>query len=81
MTTQYLWLVVFAVVMYFIATDESIAAGFYYTIKLAKAYIQRQWWWLLNNPRNPVVKYLMYRRYLKMAENMMAKINRDNEKE
>ena len=80
MTTQYLWLVVFAVVMYFIATDESIAAGFY-TIKLAKAYIQRQWWWLLNNPRNPVVKYLMYRRYLKMAENMMAKISRDNEKE
>lgn len=81
MTAQYLWLVVFAVVVYFIATDESIAAGFYYIIKLAKAYIQRQWWWLLNNPRNPVVKYLMYRRYLKMAENMMAKINRDNEKE
>jgi len=79
MTTQYFWLVVFAVAVYFIATDESIAAAFYYVIKLAKAYIDQQWWWLLHNPRNPVVKYLIYRRSLKMAENMMAEINRDKE--
>jgi hypothetical protein len=79
MTSQYFWLVVFAVAVYFIATDESIAAAFYYIIKLAKAYIDRQWWWLLHNPRNPVVKYLIYRRSLKMAEDMMAEINRDKE--
>ena len=79
MTSQHFWLVVFAVVVYFIATDESIAAAFYYIIKLAKAYIDRQWWWLLHNPRNPVVKYLIYRRSLKMAEDMMAEINRDKE--
>jgi len=79
MTSQHFWLVVFAVAVYFIATDESIAAAFYYIIKLAKAYIDRQWWWLLHNPRNPVVKYLIYRRSLKMAEDMMAEINRDKE--
>jgi hypothetical protein len=79
MTSQHFWLVVFAVAVYFIATDESIAAAFYYIIKLAKAYIDRQWWWLLHNPRNPVVKYLIYRRSLKMAEDMMVEINRDKE--
>ena len=81
MTAQYLWLVVFSFALYFIITDESIAAAFYYITRLAKSYIQRQWWWLLHNPKNPVVKYLIYRRSLKMAEQLMSKINTDKEKE
>ena len=81
MTAQYLWLVVFSFALYFIITDESIAAAFYYVTRLAKSYIQRQWWWLLHNPKNPVVKYLIYRRSLKMAEQLMYKINTDKEKE
>ena len=81
MTTQYLWLVVFSFALYFIITDESIAAAFYYITRLGKSYIQRQWWWLLHNPKNPVVKYLIYRRSLKMAEQLMSKINTDKEKE
>jgi len=81
MTAQYLWLVVFSFALYFIITDESIAAAFYYVTRLAKAYIQRQWWWLLHNPKNPVVKYLIYRRSLKTAEYIMRQINTDKEKE
>ena len=75
MNPQLAWFALFAVAMYFIVSDESIAAAFYYVTKLAKAYIQRQWWWLLHNPRNPVVKYMMYRQSLKMAEKIMAEIN------
>jgi hypothetical protein len=81
MTAQYLWLIVFSFALYFIITDESIAAAFYYVTRLAKAYIQRQWWWFTHNPRNPVVKYLIYRRSLKVAENIMRQINIDKEKE
>jgi len=81
MTAQYLWLIVFSFALYFIITDESIAAAFYYVTRLAKAYIQRQWWWLLHNPKNPVVKYLIYRRSLKTAEHIMRQINTDKEKE
>jgi len=79
MTAQLTWFALFAVVMYFIVTDESIAAAFYYVIKLGQAYIQRQWWWLLHNPRNPVVKYMIHRRSLKMAEEMMRQINTKEE--
>jgi len=71
MTAQLTWFALFAVVMYFIATDESIAAAFYYVTRLAKAYTQRQWWWLLHNPRNPVVKYMMWRRSMKLAQELM----------
>jgi hypothetical protein len=75
MTAQLTWFALFAVVMYFIVTDESIAAAFYYVIKLGQGYIQRQWWWLSHNPGNPVVKYMIHRRSLKMAEEMMRQIN------
>ena len=71
MTAQLTWFALFAVVMYFIATDESIAVAFYYVTRLAKAYTQRQWWWLLHNPRNPVVKYMMWRRSMKLAQELM----------
>jgi len=71
----------FAVAAYFIVTDESVAAAFYYVTKLVKVYTQRQWWWIVHNPKNPVVKYLIYRRSLKLAKEIMAKINTDKEKE
>ena len=79
MSAQLTWFALFAVAMYFIVTDESIAAAFYYVIKLGQGYIQRQWWWLLHNPGNPVVKYMIYRRSLKMAEEMMRQINTKEE--
>ena len=71
MDFNYILFALFAVVMYFIVTDESIAAAFYYVIKLGQGYIQRQWWWLLHNPRNPVVKYMMWRRSMKLAKELM----------
>ena len=69
----------FAVVAYVIVTDDRAAAAFLYVSKLANTEIKRHWWWLLNNPKNPVVKYLIYRRSLRIAKELMAEIN--NEKE
>ena len=76
--TYYAWFIVFAVVAYFIVTDESVAAAFYYITRLGKSYIQRQWWWLKNNPANPIVKYLMWRRSNKLAKELMDELNSKN---
>ena len=69
----------FAVVAYIIVTDERAAAAFLYGIKLANTEIKRHWWWLTNNPRNPVVKYIVYRRSLRLAKELMAEINKEKE--
>ena len=79
MDSHYILFTLFAVAMYFIVTDDSVAAAFYYVTALAKQYIQRQWWWLTHNPRNPVVKYMIHRRSLKMAEDLMREINTKEE--
>ena len=69
----------FAVVAYIIVTDERVAAAFVYVSKLANTEIKRHWWWLTNNPRNPVVKYMIYRRSLRIAKELMVEINKDKE--
>ena len=70
MDSHYILFTLFAVAMYFIVTDDSVAAAFYYVTKLAKAYIQRQLWWFTHNPKNPIVKYLIYRRSMKLAQEL-----------
>jgi len=75
--TYYAWFIVFAVLAYFIVTDDSVAAAFYFIIRLARSYVQRQWWWFLNNPRNPIVKYLMWRRAYKLAKELQRELESD----
>ena len=69
----------FAVVAYVIVTDDRAAAAFLYVSKLANTEIKRHWWWLTNNPKNPVVKYMIYRRSLRLAKELMVEINKDKE--
>ncbi len=79
MNSNTILLGMFAVVAYIIVTDERAAAAFLYVSKLVDSNIRRHWWWLTNNPRNPVVKYLIYRRSLRIAKELMAEINKEKE--
>ena len=79
MNSHIILLGMFAVVAYIIVTDERAAAAFVYVSKLANTEIKRHWWWLTNNPRNPVVKYMIYRRSLRLAKELMVEINKDKE--
>ena len=79
MDSHIILLGIFAVVAYVIVTDERAAAAFLYVSKLANTEIKRHWWWLTNNPRNPVVKYMIYRRSLRLSKELMVEINKDKE--
>lgn len=79
MNSNTILLGMFAVVAYIIVTDERAAAAFLYVSKLVDSNIRRHWWWLTNNPRNPVVKYIIYRRSLRLAKELMAEINKEKE--
>lgn len=75
-TQQLIFFAIFAVAAYFIITDESVAAAFYYVLKLIKSKFQRLRWLILNDPRNPIVKYFMYRRSMKLAKELKLKIDK-----
>ena len=76
MNSQYAWFALFGIILYVIAVDENVAKAVDYVITLTKNNFRKQWWWLTNDPRNPIVKYLMWRRSMKLAKELKAKIDK-----
>ena len=71
MTIQYIYLVVFFIIAYLIIADANIASACVYIFDIIKNKIKGKVWWMMNNPRNPVVKYMMWRRSMKLAKELM----------
>lgn len=55
---------------YLISTDESVAYAVVLVSKIVKFQYEKTKWWVLHNPANPVVKWLMWRRALKLAKEL-----------
>lgn len=68
MNSYYIWFALFTIVAYFIVTDNSVARAFYMLTQLSKVQYEKTKWWILHNPANPIVKYLMWRRAIKLAK-------------
>lgn len=77
MEIYYFWFFLFAIAVYFIATDESVAKLVDYTSKLLRFQYEKTKWWILHNPANPVVKYIMWRNALKMAKDLQKQFDKD----
>ena len=76
METYYIWFVVFAIVGYVIVSDKNVPDAIVYVFDIIKNNFIKQIWWLKNNPRNPIVKYLMWRRSMKMAKDLMKELEK-----
>jgi hypothetical protein len=74
MTTYYFWFFLFAIIVYFAATDASIARAVDLLFKLGQFQYEKTKWWLLHNPRNPIVKYMIWRRSWKLAKELQNEI-------
>jgi hypothetical protein len=78
MTSYYIWFALFAIIAYFILTDNSVARAFYMLSQLARVQYEKTKWWILHNPANPIVKYLMWRRAMKLAKEIESEILNKN---
>ena len=48
--------------------------------QLARVQYEKVKWWAVHNPANPIIKYLMWRRAYKLAEELQKEIlERQNE--
>ena len=55
---------------YLIATDDSVAYAVVLVSKIVKFQYEKTKWWILHNPANPIVKYLIWRRALRLAKEL-----------
>lgn len=76
MTSYYFWFGIFMFVGYLIATDNSVAYAIVLISKIMKFQYEKQKWWLFHNPANPVVKWFMWRRALKLAKELEKELKK-----
>lgn len=77
-TNYYAWFVLFAIVAFLIATDNSIARAFYMLAQLVKFQYEKAKWWILHSPDNFIVRWLIDRRSMKMARELMKELDQKN---
>ena len=76
MSASYIYFIIFFCVAYLIITDQSVARAFYMLTQLARVQYEKVKWWTLHNPANPVVKYLMWRRAMKIAKELQKEFEK-----
>jgi hypothetical protein len=79
MTAYYFWFGIFIFVAYLILTDHSVAYAFTLVSKIVRFQYEKIKWWILHNPRNIIVRWMMWRNALRMAEELMREFA-ENEK-
>ena len=70
MTSYYAWFLIFALILYLVLMDANVSYAFLLTFRILKIRYVRTKWWILNNPRNPIVKYFIWRNSLKIAKEL-----------
>lgn len=76
MNSIYIYLIIFVCIGYLIATDESVAALINYLSRLLRFQYEKTKWIILNDPRNPIVKYFMWKRAYKLAKELQDEMER-----
>jgi hypothetical protein len=76
MNPFYIWFVIFACIGYLIVTDASVARLFVLLTGLARVQYEKIKWWVLYNPANPIVKWLMWRNALRLAKELAKELNK-----
>lgn len=71
MNSTYIYFIIFFCIAYLIVTDQSVAKAFYMLTQLARVQYERTKWWILYSPDNFIVRWLIHRRSMKMAKELM----------
>ena len=78
MNSTYIYFIIFFCIAYLIVTDQSVARAFYMLTQLARVQYEKTKWWILHNPANPIVKYLIWRRSNQLAKELRRELESRN---
>jgi len=78
MNTIYIYFVIFFCIGYLIVTDQSVARAFYMLTQLARVQYEKTKWWILHSPDNIIVKWLIHKKSMKMAKELMRELEEKN---
>ena len=76
MNSVYLYLLIFVCIAYLIVTDENIASLINYSGRMLRFQCEKTKWMILNDPRNPIVRWNIERRSYKLAKEIQDEMER-----
>jgi hypothetical protein len=71
-------LLFFGVIFYIVGTQPNVAKFIFLLQKYIEIQYRKTKWWVFNNPKNPVVKYFIWRRSIKLADNIRKQLEESN---
>ena len=78
MISLYFWLGLFLIIGYFVVTDNSLATFLVLTQKRIELEYEKLKWRIMQSPDNPIVKYMIWRRSIKLAKELRKELNEKN---
>ena len=78
MSVSYIYFVIFFCIAYLIVTDQSVSRAFYMLTQLARVEYEKAKWWILHSPDNLIVRWLIHKRSMKMAKELMKEFEEIN---
>jgi hypothetical protein len=78
MIPQYVYFTIFAIIGYVIITDNNVLTAIFLVAKLVRFQYEKMKWWIIHNPANPVVKYMIWRRSMRLAKELEKELNDRN---
>ena len=74
----YFWILFFCVVGYFIITDKSVATYIVLLQKILELQYQKLKWIIMYNPDNPLVRFMMHRKSMKLAKELEKEFSKED---
>ena len=76
MTTQYIYLILFAFAAYLICTDQSVAKAFLFVLRILRFQFEKYKWIIIHHPKTPWAQYVMWRRSWKIAKELEKELRK-----
>jgi hypothetical protein len=76
MNSSYIYFLIFFCIAYLILTDQSVAKAFYILTQYVRIQYERLKWYVLYNPQNPIVRWMMWRNALRIAKELEKELNK-----
>jgi len=76
MISLYFWFALFLIIGYFVVTDNSLATFLVLIQKRIELQYEKLKWRIMQSPDNPIVKYMIWRRSIKLAKELQKELEK-----
>lgn len=76
MNPFYIYFIIFFCIGYLIVSDASVARLFVLLTELARVQYEKIKWYVQHSPDNPLVKFMIHRRSLRLAKELAKELNK-----